>query len=143
MGAKLNGRYERKKWYERGRAVRLLLILFYPVGIYGFIRAQRKPVVTMALTTLIYGGFRVLVVVSISSSPETVQEMHLEDSVPVKTTETENDSIDNEPLILYQAAKKSDLKMVNEPPYGKREPKVRRGILSVVLVGTDTLSDGV
>jgi formylglycine-generating enzyme required for sulfatase activity len=60
---------EKKKWYNYKWAVRLLLIIFYPVGLYGFIRGE-KPIIMMILTTLLYGGFWTLVILSPSTPPE-------------------------------------------------------------------------
>jgi hypothetical protein len=105
---------EKKKWYEHRWAVRLLLILFYPVGVYGFIRSSKKPVITMIITTLVYGGFWALVIVSPSPPPETVQEMSLEGTISSEAPETTNTSMSDEPLTLYHAAEKGDLKMVNK-----------------------------
>ncbi|MDR1148581.1 MAG: hypothetical protein LBK66_08120 [Spirochaetaceae bacterium] len=107
---------EKKRWYDHKWAVRLLLILFYPAGIYGFIRASKKPTITMIITTLFYGGFWVMVFFY-QPSPDS-------DTVVIKETETaETEEDTDQPLTLYQAAEVGDLKMVKrllkkgEQPY--------------------------
>jgi hypothetical protein len=107
---------EKKRWYDRKWAVRLLLILFYPVGIYGFIRASKKPTITMIITTLLYGWFWVMVFFY-QPSPDS-------DTVVIKETETvETEENTDQPVTLYQAAEVGDLKMVKrllkkgEKPY--------------------------
>jgi hypothetical protein len=76
---------EKKKWYDRKWAVRLLLIIFYPVGLYGFIRGK-KPVATMVITTLLYGGFWTLVILAPSDAPEMSENVVAESNTPVEST---------------------------------------------------------
>jgi len=46
---------EKKKWYENKMLVRLFLVLFYPVGLYGFIKCPNKPKKTMIIMSVIIG----------------------------------------------------------------------------------------
>jgi hypothetical protein len=102
------GNTEKKKWYEHKWAVRLLLVLFYPAGLYGFIRASKKPIITMGITTLLYGGFWALVFLT----PSTTVESESTEQIEVEISNDNDSSSSTGTSHLYQAAQKGDLKTV-------------------------------
>jgi hypothetical protein len=114
---------EKKRWYKHKWAVRLLLIFFYPVGLYGFIRSSRKPIVTMVITTLLFGYFW-WIVLFYHSSP---------DSPTLTTQETEITTVEestNQLVTLYQAAEDGDLRLVKRLLKNGEKPYVPPYILS-------------
>jgi hypothetical protein len=116
------------KWYERTWAVRLLLIFFYPVGLYGFIRGAirgaKKPVVLMIITTIINGGFWAIIIFTPYTPPDerkTIitqsEEKIIDKSEEAIIDKSEEKTIDKlQPIIesvpLYQAVGNNDLKEV-------------------------------
>ena len=80
---------EKKKWYERAWAVRLLLIIFYPVGLYGFIRGTKKPIIIIIITTLINVGFWTLIIITPASDPE----IKVTNTTEVKENDNEKEQI--------------------------------------------------
>jgi hypothetical protein len=53
---------EKKHWYENKTWVKLLLIFFYPVGLFGYIKCSNKPKITMIIMSIIM-GFCILAVI--------------------------------------------------------------------------------
>jgi hypothetical protein len=118
MGSTVMDGEGKKKWYSHKWAVRLLLILFYPVGLYGFIRGA-KPIITMILMTLLYGGFWTLIILTPYTPPEERVASTTETRAPNASVSLQA----NEPDLLYQAAERGDLRTVKrllnrgETPY--------------------------
>ncbi|WP_461256769.1 hypothetical protein [Treponema sp. R80B11-R83G3] len=115
---------KKKRWFDRTWAIRLLLIFLYPVGLYGFIRGAirgaKKPIGTLIVTTLLYGGFWTLFIiipatptenrVETVSMPEETSEDKTNPISPLAQPKTINESIPP----LYQAAEKGNLKEVQK-----------------------------
>jgi uncharacterized repeat protein (TIGR02543 family) len=51
---------EKKHWYENKTWVKLFLIFFYPVGLFGYIKCPNKPKITMIIMSIVI-GFCILV----------------------------------------------------------------------------------
>jgi hypothetical protein len=82
---------EKKHWYENKTLVKLLLIFFYPIGLFGYIKCPNKPKITMVIMSIVM-GFCILTV--ILSSNTTANSNVVSDN----NTETPrlNDSLKNE-----------------------------------------------
>ena len=84
---------KKNKWYDHKWAVSLLLIFFYPLGLFGFIKTSKKPVVTMILTTLLYSGFWTLIFSTPSSTTENKVTSAIETTEPNYSDSIQTDDI--------------------------------------------------
>jgi len=76
------------KWWENKNLVRLLLIVFYPVGLYGFVKCRNKPKIIMTFMSVITGLALLLIVLGIINADFS----QLGKDAVVKTESVQSDS---------------------------------------------------
>lgn len=65
---------ETKIWYEKKMWVRAFLVLFYPVGLYGYIKSSNKPKKTMIIMSVFWG---LIVIAGIVGNEESTVDTQL------------------------------------------------------------------
>jgi hypothetical protein len=90
-----------KNWFENKKLVRLLLIFFYPIGLYGYIKCSQKPKITMIIMSIFVGfGILSLFVPTESNTQQAAASAQTAQSQDKETTTSSTEPSETENIML-------------------------------------------